>query len=99
MLDTTREDLDHLFQEVEGPRPQFTIISSSVHKSLGTCTADVIFQTTELADELSRHSTRLFDELGTTALVSWTARSQSSSLPSDPESKYSILQDHDSLFV
>ena len=76
MLDTTCEVLDHVLQQVEGPKPQFTIISSSFHKSLGTCTVDVILQTTELADGIGRHFTRLFDELGTTALVSWTLRSQ-----------------------
>ena len=88
MVDTTSGVLDAVLEQIDGPKPEFTIVSSSVHKSQGNCTANVLFQTTKHADQLGRHFKGLFEKLGPDTWVTWTARnSQTGFLPSDDQSK------------
>ena len=74
MVDTTCGVLDGMLQRLDVPKPEFTIVSSSVHQSQGDCTATVLFQTTKHADQLGRHFQGLFEKLGRDTLVTWSAR-------------------------
>ncbi|KAL9609518.1 MAG: hypothetical protein Q9167_005714 [Letrouitia subvulpina] len=78
MAETTCQLLNYVLGQVQEPKPGFTIISSSVHKSQAKTTTSVLFKTTKNAEPLGQQFKALFGKLGDVVAVNWTARGGSS---------------------
>ncbi|KAI4209522.1 MAG: hypothetical protein LQ351_007557 [Letrouitia transgressa] len=86
-METTCGLLDHLLAEVQGPKPEFTFISSSIQRSQEKTTASILFKTTKNAEPLGQHFKAVFGRLVDVVAVDWTPRGGSSLPTIDGEKK------------
>lgn len=90
-METTCGLLDHLLAEVQGPKPEFTFISSSIQRSQEKTTASILFKTTKNAEPLGQHFKAVFGRLVDVVAVDWTPRGGSSLPTIDGESRYASV--------
>ena len=80
-IETVCQTLDLVFNNVDGPKPDYNILSQSMNMYNGKSTANVLFKVTTHASVLKKHFGGLFEKVSPGNKITWSTRDGSKVSP------------------